>query len=1413
MIKVRLNVLSEGTEIEGKESETLKELVYRVLENNGHKEINENVLEHITVLINGLQIDSEMWPIVTYKDTDEVLVASVIKGGDFGQIFKQVAIIAVTIVASILLSPGAGATFGASLTAALEVAAITVATTLALNALIPPPNMGNGGGIGIDGSSLEQSQMYSITGQANRINKYGFVPKVYGTHKVFPILAANPYTEIEADSSTGTLVQFFYCIYDFGFGPLEIQDIKIGETPITDFADVSYNFVDFNKPAVSEGPWDDYLSTALVFYKGDIQQDSTTVGINKNREVAGTAVEDYEVVRNASSAVNGCDQEIILDFICPQGLIAYGSNGDASPVNIDLEIYFSKVGEDNWIPFNDKNYVKNYQYAGGADAYSLIDATPLPLITTNYVDVGLVSWNLIWTSNGMASEITSKFGYPVGTDTFVLSNNSGDVGAVLRVNGKDLGIITSITPHSTGFSNYKIDTPLAESITAFTYHVVNNVEAPMPPETVAFPANFQTIALILGKARITRKETSAVYSTVKFSPKDIAQYKVRVTRVRTFSDSSFQVLSNLTLASLVTRFDRNPILTTERHVFLEIKIRATNQLNGAIQNLSAVTSSVLDAYDPDTQTWSKKVTANPAWVFCDLLTGPINKRAIAKSRLHMDSIVEWANFADAIPTAPTGETFLLPRFQSNFVLDFDATLQQALNLVCNAAQASLNITDGKYGVLLDKLKTTPVQIFTPRNILEFSSSRSYVTPPDALKIKYVDPNADWQVRERIVYENGFTEDTALTFQELDSFGCTNPEQAWRFGRYMMAQANLRQEQITITVDFEYLICTRGDYVRFVQDVMKVGGRAARVKTISGNRITIDDAIDTIGGVDYGYMFRSPTGIYNSTLTVIDAETFDLDGTLPAIGDLIVIGEVDFVYMDCIVKSISPQGDLTAQLTLVEKADAIYSAESTGTIPPYSPQIAPTEDTEFSPPGEVVNLVVTANTYRCLGSSYQYYIGLDWDVPTGAAFERFEIYADKGRGYDLIGFTKESLYEYIVDPAYLSFVHKFKVLALSATGKKLDLGSVGFVTATPVSKTSPPTSVAALYLNVTDQTIQLDWSPITDCDVAEYIIRFSPVASGSWESSIPLLRADRNSTLAHAQSRTGTYLIKAVDFNGNESTDAAIAITSIPELTGLNFIEETNDFPALQGNLVQTVIDGGALELQKVASGDPTVNEYYSEGYYYFKDFLDLGEIYTVRLQSLIEAEGFTADDIMSNWTTLDDVDAISGAKQADWDVETHFRTTEAFNVMSEWTSLDLVDPISDGQIDNWTPWRKFTIGDFTGRIFEFRLKLISNKASVTPRVFNGVIRSDMPDRIETFNNLTAIPSGYNLVYSPAFKGPGSSPNVQITQDAAQSGDYPVITSKTLNGCTITFYDKNNIAVTRTFDVAVKGYGRKATAVI
>lgn len=1420
---------------------------------------DRTIPEVFQVLVNGHTIDSGFWAITKIRDSDTVLIAPLIKGDDPSAIFRGVLQIVITAAAYYFLGPAGAGLQAGSFGLGLATGAASIVGTLVLNALIPPPVPNASPLAGT--TELAQSQMYSLSGQSNQPKQYGLVPKVYGQHRMFPPIAANPYIEIETDpGNPGKFIQYLYAIYDFGLGPQYVSGLKIGDTPIENYPDLELFFVDPNKPATNEGPWDDQCRSSFNLYKGDNEFESLSISLDGNQNTVPQDPQDtWETIRSAPTNPQNLQQTITISMVCPRGLFGSAPSGAFSKRNIELEIYFARQSDPDspgphWLPANGDDFVSYYSEDGGFDQYqqTFLSLAPFSVAIAYYQNLNPAGEDILLTAtteeiNGATlPPKTGKsfwakkndWGFKAGTipTLALLFDPEIIVGSVLRttiVPKPPQGVIQKITAipptqvvgkvvaisqiGSGPYFAYVMDRPVTSNVIVQQKYAGTLNSAPAR-SIVRFTDSESSILsdkTVVGKGKISRDSVDPQYSTFKFTPRAIGEYKVRITRVSTVSQFTTQVSDALSVIGIATRFAGNAIATKKRHTFLEIKVRATGQLNGVIQNLSGVVTSALQVWTGSA--WERQLTNNPAWVFTDLMTGQVNKRPLDLAKLHTTSLLEWAQFADAIPdSGTTGMGFVRSRFGSNFILDYSTTLQDVLNQVANAAQASINIIDGKYGVLLDVQRIVPVQIFTPRNSSNFSSTRSYPTPPQATKIKYIDSGNDWLQAETVLYEDGFNFGNTDLFDEITAFGCTNHEQAWRFGRYMLAQHKLRQETMSLQVDFEYLVCTRGDYVQITQDVMKVGGYPARVRTRVSNRVTIDDAIETLP-ISYGFLYRSSTGeIKTNTLTIVDARTFDLDGSdFPEPGDLIIIGEVGFVAFNCIVKSITPNADHTATLVLVEKADAIYEAESTSDFPDYDPQINPATNQEFKPPGEVQNLAVLDNDYIVVGRSYQNFIDLDWDAPTGSAFEFFEIYVNYGDGYNRTATTRESFYKYIVDPKNLDKEHSFKVIAVSAGGLKKNLIDVGDVTATPETKMTLPSDITQFSSDITGEVLQLLWGKLTDIDISEYRIRYSPETDGtvSWSQSVPLLIKDVNVTQASVQARTGTYLIKAVDFNGNESATPGAIVTTIPTLFGLNIIDTINDFPDLEGtkNLVEILED--SLVLQQEIPGDADNRKYYTAGYYYFKTTVDLMDIYSVRLQAKIVAVGFTIEDVMSNWENLIDVHLLQHARSADWDAEIQYRSTNQFNVMEDWSTLTEVESLDSGSAAVWTPWRKFTIGDATGRRFQFRLKLTSLKPSVTPRVFEATVQIDTPDRIESYNNLVAPDTGFEQSYAPPFLGPTPSPNVQITLENGQAGDYWVFEFKTLDAFKIHFFNSSNVEVSRQFDAVAKGFGRKANAVI
>ena len=70
-----------------------------------------------------------------------------------------------------------------------------------------------------------------ISAGKNTGRLYGPIRNVYGTHKVFPDIAAEPYVMTSGD------IQTLYAIYDFGYGEIDLSNIKIGNTDIYAYTD------------------------------------------------------------------------------------------------------------------------------------------------------------------------------------------------------------------------------------------------------------------------------------------------------------------------------------------------------------------------------------------------------------------------------------------------------------------------------------------------------------------------------------------------------------------------------------------------------------------------------------------------------------------------------------------------------------------------------------------------------------------------------------------------------------------------------------------------------------------------------------------------------------------------------------------------------------------------------------------------------------------------------------------------------------------------------------------------------------------------------------------------------------------------------------------------------------------------
>ncbi|MGD9768932.1 MAG: hypothetical protein AB7U62_14940, partial [Pseudolabrys sp.] len=175
----------------------------------------------VRVIIGCDAVPAERWHLVRPKPHIVTIVKLVGGRGQTANILRTVVSIA-AIAAAYYVAGAVGGGLVGSLVGAAASTAVLLGGTLLVNALVPPRKNGLDNG---DASS----PTYSIQGWRNAATPGGPVPAIVGKHRVAPVYAALPYTEAIGDD------QYVTSLFVVGYGPLLIENLRIGETPIAEF--------------------------------------------------------------------------------------------------------------------------------------------------------------------------------------------------------------------------------------------------------------------------------------------------------------------------------------------------------------------------------------------------------------------------------------------------------------------------------------------------------------------------------------------------------------------------------------------------------------------------------------------------------------------------------------------------------------------------------------------------------------------------------------------------------------------------------------------------------------------------------------------------------------------------------------------------------------------------------------------------------------------------------------------------------------------------------------------------------------------------------------------------------------------------------------------------------------------------
>lgn len=838
--------------------------------------------------------------------------------------------------------------------------------------------------------------------------------------------------------------------------------------------------------------------------------------------------------------------------------------------------------------------------------------------------------------------------------------------------------------------------------------------------------------------------------------------------------------------SLLKSFKAGSVVNLgKRHTMLEMRILATDKVSGTVQNLSAVCTSILRT-TTDGVTFVDQETSNPAWIALDILTGEGNPKPLP------DNLIDWPSFIKLAKYCDDNKIY------ANFVVDYVTTIQDLLNSVLGVAHSSMRFTSsGKYGVLIDEEQTIPRQIITPTNSWGFSGTRTFTDPPHAFLVTFINPDINWQKDERIVYADGHDETNATKFETLQTFGITNKDQAWKYGRYMLAQGIHRSETFTVTMDVENLVVQRGDLVHVAHDVPRIGGMACRVVSITGTDITVDN---DLGVIPNGYSVRLDDGtVRTGRITAsLDGHRFTLDNATGIhADDVIVLGQVDRVVGKYLVQSINPGANLTAELQMVKYVPEVYQADK-GAIPPWDPEIS--IDMINTTDLKIVDLKALQELIHI--DRYPYAkIDLNWGI-TGFNYGHSEINLWVDGKPIHVGDSSSMSYEHLIEvlknPMLMNKKIEFEVVPYNGSGIQGQSAKIDII---PMPDDKIPAAVTGFSVNVQDMLVEIFWDKHEDDDIEYFEVRYSPNVDGIWSASQLIGILPHNSMKTSAGARTGRYFIQAVDTSGNRSIIMSQR-TTIEHLPNINQVKVVNDMPlGWRGTLAGFErTSGGTIQ------SDGAYGSVVPESWYYFNDFVKFDDIYEVRVSSKIQAHGKHKDDIMVKWTPLTSVKPLSRASSSDWNAQLMVRSSNDATVMASWVPLASAKPLT-AMTNTWSNWRAVNVSDETAKVMQFAIKAESWNPDVKVVLDDGRVEIDASDWIWRSQDHKVPASLTRILFDPPFM---DIPVVAITIDGTSKAEKYEMTNKTRHGFDLKLLDAGGTIVAGQVDIAALGQGRQRT---
>ncbi len=814
-------------------------------------------------------------------------------------------------------------------------------------------------------SDINSSKSYNSRAQSNIARKNEPIPVQYGRFRQFPDLAASPWVEYIDDE------QFLHQLFCLGQGEFDIEDINLGDIPAEEISDLEFELTGPRDPVtlfetnVFTNP---FLTNSELFQTGQFSRTSTTIKFSQtNDRIDGPSSLNFNEYLKAG------------DFI----LIQCATSGFEGVFEIDTvndtEIFV--VDSSSW-PGNDNNpgltTIFNNQFIKRVlPGQSINQADPFGGFNFSFmITTGYVSAPLTVTTDEFFIDITypdGLFEMPDGTileqtasynvhfreldangdfvftaftipftpppffwdGTMVLNLNS-----TVRYGPTDTTVAWEDDGSAEFFDN-GVPIPGGDIVTIVFGDDIGGAFVEFTAAKVG-PITFEGNARDYGShtQAVGFSNTSAATTPKRFTVPVTTSLSgrflvyIRRTNGYLFSDNKE---SNAVITGLKAQLEN--VINFGPFTFLATTLKATSEITASnSRRFNIISTRKVSAFN-GTSFDDPAATQSIAWAIADVWLATYGGSRPLDT-IDLDGLL----VLDGI-WAARGDRF-------DGVFDQRLTVWEAVTKIARAGRAKPFFDGEKLIIVRDEIQTIRTALFNQNNIIKGSLAIQYQfdsqQDPDGIRIKYMDEDANYQEAEVLSNVN------STRPKEIQLFGVTNYNQAFKESQYMDAQQALQKQVITFDTELE-------GHIPLVQDLITVShdvpdwAQGGKITDKTGLVVTTTEPLDFSGTAPFNMVLRredgTVSGPWEVTQGVLDNQAiFVIDPD--DITFLTELSSTEQTYYnfygtnnltkDVVVTEIVPKSVTTVTISAIPFILAVHTAD-TVTIPP-KPTVNPSATT-------------------------------------------------------------------------------------------------------------------------------------------------------------------------------------------------------------------------------------------------------------------------------------------------------------------------------------------------------------------------------------------------------------------------------------------------------------------------------------